>query len=388
MHICIDGNEANVKNRVGSNVYAFEVLKQLEKISRNKTDLMITVLLRNQPLKDLPNPRNGWSYQVFGPMQFWTQLALPIHLYFHKKDYDIFFSPGHYAPFVCPLPSVVTVMDTAYLDFPDHFKPTDLFQLTHWTKRAVHNAKKVIAISNSTKKSVIDHYHKDPAQIEVAYPGIEMTQKILSPAQSKSFLKKLKITQPYILFVGTIQPRKNIPILIESFEILSRMTAGRALRKNVKNKTKLPNIKLVLAGKIGWLAEETLARIDTSSLKKDIIQTGFINDSQKVCLYQNAMATVLLGQGEGFGLPPLEALACGTPVVVAKDSSLPEVAGDVGVQVSQNDPQETAQALYEIHGFTARERARYRKLAIEHSKNFTWNNTAKVILKTLTSVVA
>lgn len=385
MHICIDGNEANVKNRVGSNVYAFEVLKNLELITRDRSDISVTVLLRDESVSDMPNSRPGWNYQIFGPKKFWTQLALPIHLYLQKKNYDLFFSPGHYAPFVCPLKSVVTIMDTSYLDFPDHFKPRDLFQLTYWTNKSIKNASKVIAISNATKKSVARHYHKKPSEIVVAYPGVVSGQKTLSPAQTNSFFKKYKITEPYILFVGTLQPRKNVPVLIEAFEILGRMKAGRSLKKYSKHKTKPPKIKLVLAGKVGWLADETLARIKSSSLSDDIIQTGFVNDTQKFTLYQNATAVVLLGKGEGFGLPPLEALSYGTPTVVANDASLPEAIGVAGITVKQDNPGEVAKSLYDILNYSAKEKARYRKLAKEHIKNFNWQNTAKKILETLLS---
>lgn len=389
MHICIDGNEANVKNRVGSNIYAYKVLCELEKLTFNKKKLSVTVLLRDKPLSDMPKARDGWQYQTFGPKKLWTQLALPFHLYFHRYTYDLFFSPGHYAPFVCPIPSVVAVMDTAYLDFPDHFKPQDLFQLKHWTRIAVKNSCKVIAISKATKKSVIKHYHKAPGEVVVAYPGIEKLSKtaVLNKTRSKSILRKFKITEPFILFVGTLQPRKNISTLVESFEIFTRMVAGRTLKKTAKSKSKPPEVKLVLAGKIGWLAEESLDRIANSPLSKSIIQTGFISETEKTNLYHQAVATVLLGRGEGFGLPPLESLACGTPTVVARDSSLPEVVGEIGFQVKQDNPEETAKALYKIYKFTAREKARYRKLAIEHSENFTWSATSEIILKTLTSTV-
>lgn len=383
MHFCIDGNEANVQNRVGSNVYAFEILKQFEENNRNNQELTFTIVLREPHLPDMPSQREGWSYQILTPKPLWTQLALPIHLFLNKNKYDAFFSPGHYAPFICPIPYATTVMDTAYLEFPDHFKPSDLFQLTHWTKMAVKGAKKIFAISLSTKKSIIKNYHKNEADVVVAYPGIGKFSKLMSPAQCNSFLKKYKITKPYILYVGTIQPRKNLPILIEGFEIFRRMLAGRSLKKSYKSKNSFPDVKLVLAGKIGWLAEETLARIDNSALKKDIIQTGFINDSQKYCLYQNAMATVLLGQAEGFGLPPLESMAFGTPAVVANSASLPEVVGKIGSIVKNLNPQEVAQVLYDIHEFSAKDRAKYRKSAIEHSKNFDWKNTAEIILKTL-----
>ena len=190
MHICIDGNEANVHNRVGSNVYAYEVLRHLETLTRNTNDGNWTIVLREPPIADMPPEREGWQYQVVGPKPFWTQLALPIHLYLHKNEFDLFFSPGHYAPFVCPIPTVTTVMDTAYLEFPDHFKPQDLFQLTHWTKKAVSKAKKVIAISKATKRSVIGFYKRAAKDVVVAYPGYSHQPHTFSEIEAKQFMTK------------------------------------------------------------------------------------------------------------------------------------------------------------------------------------------------------
>jgi glycosyltransferase involved in cell wall biosynthesis len=386
-NICIDGNEANIPNRVGSNVYAYQVLKQIEKITRGIENHNFTVVLRKAALNDMPQERVGWKYVCFGPKPFWTQWALPLYLYLNKNQYDVFFSPGHYAPFLCPVPSVTTIMDTAYLDFPHHFKQKDLFQLSYWTKRAVKNAQKVISISHATKLSVIKNYNKNPDSVVVAFPGlVEKKSEIIDP-NCNLVLKNIKINSPYILFVGTIQPRKNVTTLIEAFEIFTRMTAGRNLKKSlISKKNTKQKFQLILAGKVGWLAGDTLERINNSPLVERIVQTGFISDSQKNCLYKQALATVLLGEGEGFGLPPLESLSHGTPVVVANNASLPEVVGEVGLKVDPKDPQAVAQALYDIYSFSARERARYRKKALEQSQNFSWKKTSEIILKVLSDV--
>lgn len=386
MHICIDGNEANVENRVGSNVYAYEVLRHLAMETSKASDTQWTILLRNQPLDDLPPEQPNWQYQVIGPKPFWTQLALPIHLYLNKNSFDVFFSPGHYAPFVCPIPSVTTVMDTAYLAYPEHFKKQDHFQLTYWTKKAVANARKVIAISKATKQSILTTYHKKKEDVVVAYPGYSHQPHTLSDVEAQQFAKRHQVTEPYILFVGTLQPRKNVAELVAAFEVFRRMVAGRNLKKTSRSKKKDTPTKLVLAGKVGWLADDTLARIAASPLNTDIIQTGYISEAEKQYLYKHAMATVLLGEHEGFGLPPLESMAHGTPVVVADHASLPEVVGSVGATVDPHNHQAIAEAIYEIYSMTARQRAQYRKKALEQSHRFDWQETARTILKTLAEV--
>ena len=130
----IDGNEANTPSRVGSNIYAFKILESLFKIISTRTDIAITVVLASEPVVDMPNETLNWSYKVVQPTRFWTQWALPLHLFLHKNTYDVFYTPGHYAPRLCPIPSVSSVMDTAYLEYPDQFKKTDTLKLTEWTK--------------------------------------------------------------------------------------------------------------------------------------------------------------------------------------------------------------------------------------------------------------
>jgi hypothetical protein len=174
LRIAIDGNEANIKNRVGSNVYAFEVLWALERMTRTRADIEITILVSTKPIQDLPQTRAGWNYQVIQPQPLWTQFALPIHLFVHRSRYDVFFTPGHYAPRLSSLPYVSSVMDVAYLKFPEQFQDKDVIQLKDWTGYSVRHAHKVVAISQSTKADVVKYYKRKPQDVVVAYPSISL----------------------------------------------------------------------------------------------------------------------------------------------------------------------------------------------------------------------
>lgn len=147
LRLAIDGNEANVKQRVGSNVYAFEVIKQLYELTKNPKKFDCTILLAHKGLADLPPARSNWQYKVLTPQRLWTQWALPLHLFWQQKQYDLFFTPGHYAPRFSAVPYVSSVMDLAFLEFPEQFQKNDLYQLKHWTYYSVRHAKKVITIS-------------------------------------------------------------------------------------------------------------------------------------------------------------------------------------------------------------------------------------------------
>ncbi len=388
LHIAIDGNEANILNRVGSNVYAFEIIVQLEKLL-SKKDVQVTVLLASKKIDELPEERPGWKYVVFGPEKFWTQWALPIHLYLHQKKYDVLFTPGHYAPRLSPIPYVSSVMDTAYLEYPEQFKKSDTLKLTNWTEYSVQNAKKVIAISKFTKEEVVKHYGKNPDDIIIAYPSAALNRLRFEQHHVNTLFRKHNITQPYFLFVGTIQPRKNIETLIEAFEIFYRMDAGRSLQKKKRTTHNRTNIKpkLVLAGKIGWLSEPIVKRIEESPLKNRIITTGFITEQEKQILYQNATATCLVGLYEGFGIPPLESLYFNTVPIVSNSTSLPEVVGEAGLLANPKNAQEIADQMWKAENLSTIEKRNFRKLAREQIKKFSWEKSAETILTTIMNAV-
>ncbi len=384
--LAIDANEANTTNRVGSNVYAFELLMAMSKIVESSQDIVCTLLLAAPPVSDMPPATKKWQYIVIGPARFWTQWALPIFLYRNKGDFQLLFTPGHYAPQLCPVPYVSSVMDTAYISHPTHFLLKDYLQLKYWTRFSVRKAQKVIAISQSTKNAVIEHYGISPKNVVVAYPGFRTEKTKLSHNQQVLILKQLKVTQPFILFIGTIQPRKNLDKLVESYEILTHKLWGRKLKSKKNTTITSSPPQLVIAGKAGWLSQNILERIKNSPVAKQIIMTGYITEDQKSALLNNAACTTLLGTEEGFGIPPLESMAVGTIPVVANSASLPEVIGDAGYLVNPFNPPEIAETFYSILNLSAKQRSILRRKMRQQINKFSWERTAEVVLAALKEV--
>lgn len=371
-HLVIDGCEANVSSRVGSNVYAFEVIRQLAEIARKHIELTVTVVLPTPPIADLPKETKRWHYQVVTPERFWTQWALPLHIWRNRHTYDVLFTPGHYAPRFCAIPYVSSVMDTAYLEYPEQFKRSDLAKLKHWTAYSVQRATKIIAISEHTKQSVIQQYGKPAGDVAVAYPAANL----VTPAP-KSALSQLGITAPYFLYVGTVQPRKNIVRLVEAYEHYCKLfTKARLTPEQRKS---IRRAQLVLAGKTGWLAEPIMQRIAKSPEREDILLTGFTDEATKARLYKDATASVLVGLYEGFGIPPLESLGYGTIPIVSNTTSLPEVVGNAGLQVDPLNPKEIAQALFDVQFLSSKRKAVYRRRGREQFNRFSWSETGKII---------
>lgn len=383
-HIAVDGNEANIKERVGSNVFAFELLFELEQLTRGNQSQAVTVLLHQHPLEHMPKERKGWRYQVLTPRTFWTQWALPLHLFQKRKLYDIFFTPGHYAPRFCPIPYVSSVMDTAYLDYPRQFTATDRLQLTKWTEYSVKNATKVLAISQATKKKIQEHYRLPADSIFVTYPAVRPLREKLSKNEETQFFAAHQITGPYFLFVGTLQPRKNIKTLIKAFEMFMEEYANSKEIFSTKSKRSAKKLaiqpQLVLAGKVGWLSEPIIDQVKDSPQKKQIVLTGFITDLEKKSLIEHSQSLVLIGLLEGFGLPPLEALQYGSVPIVSQTSSLPEVVGDAGILVDPLDVHEVVQAFWKVYLLKARDRAALLKKGREQVQTFSWNRSAQELL--------
>ena len=285
----------------------------------------------------------------------------------HAKS-EVWWSPAHYLPFYTGTPSVVTIHDLAYEFFPDLFLPSDLYKLKNWTRSAVRQASKVIAVSQATKNDLVNLYHLPESKIVVVHNGYDsdifnLTVKASSAPLTHFGLKPHR----YLLFLGTIQPRKNVIKLIQAFHLLK--DAG------------YPG-KLVIAGRLGWLAEESLAIIKNSPHSHDIIMTGYIDDLTRKTLYTYCDAYVLPSLYEGFGLPAIEAMACGAPVAVANNSSLPEVVGGAGVLFNATDPADLAQAITTLQ----KDRSAWVKKSLSRAKHFSWDKCALETLQVLERV--
>lgn len=358
IRIGIDVNEANVVNKVGSNEYAFEIIKTLHEIDQTNT----YTLYSSGPIRpEMPKPRKNWQYKVIPPARLWTQWRLPMELLRHKDSLDVFYSPGHYAPRFSPVPTVVTIMDLAYLYFPEFFLKKDAYQLNSWSKYSIRNACHIITISQNTKKDIIHNYQIESAKITIAYPGF-------SQKKSKIISQKSNLNSPYILFVGTIQPRKNLVRLIKAFELMQS------------------DHRLIFAGKQGWMSDEVYQAIESSSKKSYIKLLGFVPDSELPALYNQSDCVVMPGLYEGFGMPALEAIKHQAIPVIANTGSLPEVVGEDAIMF---DPYSIDSILDALQKAVQLTKSQKNNLIEKYTKNitkFNWTDSANKIVEVLREV--
>ncbi|HRN70845.1 MAG TPA: glycosyltransferase family 1 protein [Candidatus Woesebacteria bacterium] len=365
MIIGIDGNEANVEKKVGVSVYTLKLLEYFQKIASEETQFKI--FLRNPPLSFLPKKNDFFTYEVVPAKILWSQIFLPIHLYF-KTQIDVYFAPAHYAPRYCPFPIVVTIHDLSFFYFPNEFKKKDLFQLKNWTSYSLEIASSIIAVSKTTKKDIRHFYDLPENRIHVVYNGFEKhVDKAKSTIMEDLNLQKNK----FLLYVGTLQPRKNITILIKSFKLFQQ---------------KNPDYKLVLVGKKGWLYDSIFAEVNNQNLTNSVIFTDYIPDADVSELYKNALCFVMPSLYEGFGIPILEAMAHNCPVISSHTSSLPEIGGDACLYFDAKDEKDLLQDIERLAEDSDLRRKLIQK-GKERITEFSWEKSAKETLEILKNTI-
>jgi len=360
--IGIDANEANVTSRVGISEYAYQILLKLYKFRENNlNEHKYIIYLKDQPLDILPQATIWWKYKVVKPKRLWTQIALPLNLFLTALKPDAFLTLTHYAPRVSPVPTVVSIMDLSFLHFPETFNKDDLYQLKNWTKYSVMNAKRIITISKSSKDDIIKFYNVKEDIVRVVHLGLK---KIDMDKTSKS-LSDFGINKKFILFVGTLQPRKNIISLIKAFAILP-----------VEQKD---NYQLVIIGKKGWMYQDILDAPVKFGIEDKTLFLDYVSNSELPLFYKEASVFVLPSLYEGFGLPILEAMRYGCPVITSNVSSLPEAGGDAALYFDPNDIEDIQDKILKVITDSSLREEMITK-GTDHYKKFTWEKAAKEVL--------
>ncbi|MGI8420340.1 MAG: glycosyltransferase family 4 protein [Candidatus Levyibacteriota bacterium] len=376
MIIGIDGNEANVRKRVGISEYAYQLLVQFVSEKYRDRGLKFVVYLKDEPLDHMPKTSKNFAYRIVKPGKLWTQWRLPLDLYFHRPRPDIFFSMTHYAPRFSPVPTVVSIMDVAYEHFPELFNQADLYQLKNWTKYSVHNAKRVLTISDSSRDDIIKIYGSSPEKVKTIYPGIKEIASLEPHVFGMNQLQaKYDISDNYVLFVGTLQPRKNIARLIEAFAKVSQ--------EKLQDKP----LDLVIIGRKGWLYEEILAAPEKFGISDRVKFLEGIQDDELNIFYKHALCYVLPSLYEGFGLPVIEAMQRGCPVITSNVSSMPEAGGDAALYV---DPKNVDDIVEKITLLVTDKKMREDLIekGKKQVKKFSWKKAAKETLEVLQEVGA
>jgi glycosyltransferase involved in cell wall biosynthesis len=301
--------------------------------------------------------RARWNTQPPARRIAWEQVIQPAAL--RQAHPDVAHALAFVTPVFSRVPAVVTVYDLSFVHYPELLPAARRLYLRLFTRRSCQHARRVIAISHSTARDLVETFGLPPGKIDVAVPGVGAEFEPLPASNVAAFRAQKGLPDRFWLFVGTLEPRKNLSMLLGA---VAQLPAA----------DRLP---LVLAGGKGWMFDEIFRAVETYGLADMVSFPGYVPAEDLPLWYNAAEAFVYPSVFEGFGLPVVEALACGTPVLVSDASSLPEAAGDTGYRLPPDDVDAWAAALAHVGRDAAwRDEAGQRGSA--HAATFTWANTA------------
>jgi glycosyltransferase involved in cell wall biosynthesis len=258
------------------------------------------------------------------------------------------------------VPTVMTVHDLIFERFPQHHTPTNRAFLRVAMPLFVRSATRIIAVSRHTASDLVSLYGVGPEKIHVIYEGIDTRFRRATHAQVKAVQARYNLQRPYLLMVGTLEPRKNHRLALAA---LARLKAQGY------------NHQLVIAGGKGWLFKPISAAVASLGLSEDVVFAGYVPDGDLPALYTGADALLMPSLYEGFGFPMLEAMACGTPVICSRASSLPELAGNAALLIDPDDDESFVSAIRQVAD-NVESAASMRVQGLEQAARFTWEATA------------
>jgi glycosyltransferase involved in cell wall biosynthesis len=292
----------------------------------------------------------------------WEQLLAPILL--RLTHADVFHGVLNIAPLACPVPSVITIHDLAFLSFPQTFRRVNRSYLTWATRLSARRAARILAVSQFTKQEIVRLLGIAPERIVVTYDACDARFVPPDPRELAAFRRRTGLPERFILFVSTLEPRKNVTTLLDAYARIASST----------------DAPLLIGGGKGWLYEPIFARLEALGLGDRVRFVGFIDADELPLWYAAATVFTLPSLYEGFGMPLLEAMACGTPVVTTTSSSLPEVVGDAGLLVSPTDADALGAALLRLLD-DAGLREELRARGLQQARRFSWRETAERTLR-------
>lgn len=368
MNIAIQAADLDADRIDGTRVYLAQLLKRFGSLAPDDRFHLYHRSRFNLELAPpvLPN----YDVRAVKAPFYWTQTRFAWEMW--KSEPERLWMPVQALPFFLPkgIRTTVTIHDLAFKYFPDHFSKKDQRRLHMFADFAVKKADKLIAVSESTKRDILKFYPDvDESKIKVIYHGFD-SDLFQGSAMDNGILKQYHLeAKKYILYVGAIQPRKSILTLLDAFALEREQHA---------------DMKLVLAGEKAWLWRETLEAIERHPFRDDIILTGKVCFKDLAALYAGAKMFVFPSLYEGFGIPVLEAMAAGIPVICSDNSSLPEVGGDAALYFDALNVQELASRIETIWTDDVVCESMIKK-GFGNIKRFSWDKCAQETLEYIIS---
>ncbi len=375
MKIAIDAHMVG-ERETGNETYTLNLVRALLALPSVKRGDVQFILYTTHPERLRPrlDPAHLAPIRQVKPKPASLRIPLGLPLATTRDRADLL-HVNYVAPPLGACPHVVTVHDISYELYPDFFSPRDRWMLKIMVPLTIRRAAHIITVSQHAKHEIVSRYNLSPARVTVTYEAAgEQFHPVIEASVLNVVRERYGLGSQYLLALGNLQPRKNIGRLVEAYARLRR-------------DGQLVGVQLVLAGKALWRESEIYAKVKGAGLEQEVIFPGYVDDADLPALYSGALAFVFPSLYEGFGLPPLEAMACGTPVIASNAASLPEVVGDAALTVNPTDVQALADA---IHLVVSRPglRACLIERGLRRAAQFTWRRCAEETLAVYQTVRA
>ncbi len=372
MLIGIESTRANKPAKTGVEWYAWHLIQELKR--QSTTDGNSWVLYSNKVLTGGLEilPENWYEIRAKWPLAFgWTQLRLSYELY--RRPVDVLWMPGSTLPRVSPKQTVVTMHDIGFHRLPKLYKGRQVRVHEHAMKEIKKRAARIITVSQFSAREMVEAYGIDPKKIAITPLGVEhnVYRPIADGDLVDQRVRRYEIPHPYFLCVGRLEAKKNIVTLIRAFnEFKVRRGMGDPMH-------------LVLVGIPGFGYDDIKRAINASTVKSDILELGYVPEGDMPYLMNGAEALIHPSLYEGFGLPPVQAMASGCPVISSNAASLPEVIGDAGLFFSPNEMEELVTCMNRLVSEPGLKHD-LREKGIAQAAKYTWQRTAELTMPVLT----
>lgn len=359
--------------RAGVGHYTYYLVKNLIKYDKkNEYVLFFDWRFRNMKEFEQPNVKvKNFPFSQYNKFLPFAYSHMLISAYLAKEGLDVFHSPISSLPLTYPKKEIITVHDLAIYKNPAWF-PSQIFSTKLLVPQSLRKANKIIAVSESTKRDLKNIFNVAAKKVKVIHEGV-VVQKFKMRSKKIDSLKKFMLWPKFILFIGTLEPRKNVVALI------------RAYKKLIERNLEFKNYQLILAGNKGHKSSEVFDSIKAQKVGKQVKYIGYVTHNQKIELLKRAVCFVFPSSYEGFGLPVLEAMALGTPVITTNVSSLPEVAGKAALLIDPDKEQDITKALKRLLG-DKQLQSRLKRAGLARAKEFSWEECAKETIEVYESM--
>jgi glycosyltransferase involved in cell wall biosynthesis len=364
MRVGLDGIPlASPKTGIGH--YTFELAHALARIAPTDEFQLISPVAMTALTKDDAGdlPLNLQAVKAKKRLSWW---ALGLPTYGNKNQLELFHGTNYEIPLWGGFPKILTIHDVSVLLHGETHTGANVRRARRRLPLMVKAATMIITATESVKREICEHLRVEPDKVAVTPYAARSQFRPTSSQQAAEVKKRLGVEDEFVLFVGTIEPRKNLITLVKAFAELLRTTDLQP--------------QLVIAGRKGWLTEELFSYVATSQVKDRILFLGYVSDTDLTALYSSCKAFVYPSLYEGFGLPPLEAMACGAPVISSRIPTIMETVGAAAKLVAPQDVHGLAESLTELLK-DENQRRQLSALGLQRSQEFTWEGTARSTLE-------